>query len=370
MAAAATSRACNGKITTNFYMEPKMRCKMDTPYNRSISFLFRVASLTTLMLLAGCGAGTSNLPQGQILSQMESQTQKQNLNAAIISGQNYRASYRDYKVGPEDLLEIRIFGQDNLNREVRVNGQGEVSLPLVGGLKVAGLSPMDIEKRAVQAYGSQFLRDPQVTVSVKEYRHQKVAVTGAVDKPGYYEMIGPRTLLEMLAMAGGLQDKAGAKAGDVVQVIRQQTPPQSAQGEITVIDLRKLLAGGAIELNISIQHGDVIHVPFASNAYVLGGVKKPGSVSVKDNLTMTQAIAMAGGVDPVLATDRVNILRFDDKKNAVSVTASLGRVLSRQEPDIPLKENDVVVVTESSIKKALFTFKQLLPIGMAAPIIP
>jgi polysaccharide export outer membrane protein len=224
--------------------------------------------------------------------------------------------------------------------------------------------------------GDTGIRNPQISVGVKEYRHQRVAVTGAVDKPGTYEMIGPRTLLEMLALAGGLQDKGTTtKAGDVVHVIRQQgtardqkTAPSGSfapQAETMVINLKRLLVEGDARLNIPIRHGDVIHVPFAGNAYVLGGVRRPGSVAVRDNLSLSQAVAMAGGVDPVLATSRVDIMRLNDQGQPVMLTAHLGRVLSRQEPDIPLKDNDVVVVNESSFKKALFVFKELVPGGMS-----
>ena len=96
-----------------------------------------------------------------------------------------------------------IYGQEKLNREIRVNGQGEITMPLVGVVKVAGMTPQEIEKRLAELYDAQYLVNPQVTVVVKEFRHQRVAVTGAVAKPGSYEFIGPRTLLEVLSLAGG-----------------------------------------------------------------------------------------------------------------------------------------------------------------------
>ena len=138
-------------------------------------------------------------------------------------------SYKDYKVGPEDLLAIEIFGQDKLNRELRVNGQGEITMPLVGVVKVAGLTPQEIEKRLEELYDAQFLVNPQITVVVKEFRHQRVAVTGAVAKPGTYELIGPRTLLEVLSLAGGFASQTSSiPAGDVVNVIRHQNAPELA----------------------------------------------------------------------------------------------------------------------------------------------
>ena len=337
-----------------------------------------MAALVLLGLAAGCGGSAVQMQPHQVLAQMEGQRRQNQVQQQLLAqaGQATRDSYTDYEVGPEDLLEVQVYGQDNLNRQVRVNGQGEITLPLVGVVQVKGLSPQKIEKRLVELYGSNYLRQPQISVAVKEYRHQRVAVTGAVDKPGTYEMIGPRTLLEMLALAGGLQDKGTTtKAGDVVHVIRRQGgretkggpgAPFTPQADTMVINLKRLLVEGDAKLNIPIRHGDVIHVPFAGNAYVLGGVKRPGAVAVKDNLSLSQAVAMAGGVDPVLATSRVNVMRLDDQGQPVLLTARLDKVLSRQEPDITLKDNDVVVVNESSFKKALFVFKELIPGGSVA----
>jgi polysaccharide export outer membrane protein len=338
----------------------------------TMSVSFRSALVGALLagVLWGCGT-TATVPPAALVAQVESdsrsrqQLQHQLLTAGAVAPQ----SRRDYEVGPEDLLEVVVFGQDNLNRTVRVTGDGKISLPLVGDVQVAGQTPQAIEKRLAAAFGSQYLRNPQITVSVKEFRHQRVAITGAVDKPGAYEMIGPRTLLEMLALAGGLQDKPGAaKAGDVVHIIRRQDPredrgtppPFSPRAETIVVDLKRLLSGET-SLNLPIRHGDVIHVPFAGNAYVLGGVRRPGSVTVKDNLTVSQAVALAGGLDPVLGTSRVSVTRRDDKGNAIQLAADLKRILNRQEEDIPLKDNDVVVVGESALRKGLFIFKELLP---------
>jgi polysaccharide export outer membrane protein len=329
-----------------------------------------------LGLVCGCGRAAVQLQPEQVLAQMEREaSQRRGQQLQLQASRTALASYTDYKVGPEDLLEMEIFGQDDLNRQVRVNGEGEVTLPLVGVVQVAGLSPKAIEQRLGELYGGRYVRDPQVTLTVKEYRHQRVSVTGAVDKPGSYELIGPRTLLEVLAMAGGLQDKGTtAKAGDVVHVIRHQGvsretaakraasspsgPPQSAT---LVIDLESLLSRGDTQLNIPIRNGDVIHVPFAGNAYVLGGVRRPGCVAVRDNLSLTQALAMAGGVDPVLATDQVNIMRLDSNRKPIKLTAHLNKVLSGQEEDVSLKDNDVVVVNIGGLKKNLYVFKQLMP---------
>ena len=94
-------------------------------------------------------------------------------------------------------------------------------MPLVGVIPVAGLTTQQIENKLREAYGSEYLRNPQINVEVKEFHHQRVAVTGAVMKPGYYDIIGPRSLLEVLSMAGGLGNKPGPEAGDVIHVIQE-----------------------------------------------------------------------------------------------------------------------------------------------------
>jgi polysaccharide export outer membrane protein len=289
-------------------------------------------------------------------------------------------NYKDYKVGAEDQLSVAIYGQDSLNREVRVNGQGEVTMPLVGAVKVAGMTPQEIEKRLAELYDARFLVNPQVTVEVKEFRHQRVAVTGAVAKPGSYEIIGPRTLLEVLSMASGFINQGyptggGGQAGDVVDVIRHQNAPDvtaslkagsakpfAPKTETIVINLRRLVSGQDPQLNIPIRAGDVVHVPFAGTAYVLGGVRKPGNIAVKENITVSQAVALAGGVDPILGTNGITLMRFDDQGKPVTINTNLSNIIARKDQDLPLKDSDVVVVNVSSLKKTLLVIRTLLPV--------
>jgi polysaccharide export outer membrane protein len=309
---------------------------------------------------------------------MQAQDPNQKLQNQLMlqATQTSLTSYKDYQVGPEDQLVIEIFGQDKLRRELRVNGQGEITMPLVGVVKVAGLTPGQIEKRLVELYDAQCLVNPQITVGVKEFRHQRVAVTGAVAKPGPYEIIGPRTLLEVLALAGGFVSSSNAGAGDVVNVIRHQNAPDLAKvmkegtshpfapkTETLVIDLRRLVSGQAPELNITVSNGDVIHVPFAGTAYVLGAVRKAGNIVVKEKLTVSQAVALAGGIDPLLGNSNITVMRFDEQGKPISITTNLDSIIARKDPDLSVKDNDVVVVEESSIKKALYLFRNMMPVS-------
>lgn len=334
--------------------------------------------------LAGCGGPAMQPQPAQLAAQLQAAERKNPMQEQLMVQVSRAAltGYQDYAVGPEDLLDVTFMQADDLDREVRVNGQGEISLPLVGSVKVSGLSPQAIEKRLAQLYREgEYIRKPQISVQVKEYRHQRVMVTGAVKTPGAHEVIGPRTLLEMLGKAGGLTEQAG----DLVQVIRSQSAsevrqalagkamePFSPGSETIVVDLKRLVGHGVLELNLPIKNGDVIYVPFAQNAYVLGAVTTPKNVPVKDNITAIQAVAMAGGQHVILSSNQVTIVRFNDRGETTTLTLDLKKVTAGQEADIPLKGGDIVFVQESGIRRFLYDFKNLFPgnysIGSAAAL--
>ena len=110
---------------------------------------------------------------------------------------------RDYRIGAEDLIEVQVFGIDDLTRTVRVNSRGFVSLPLIGNVEVGGLTALQAESLIVAKLGDKYLQDPQVSLFIKEYTSQRVTVEGAVNKPGIYPLRGQSTLLQTLAVAGG-----------------------------------------------------------------------------------------------------------------------------------------------------------------------
>lgn len=340
-------------------------------------------TIISLLILVSACAGPSRQPTpDQMVSQVQAEAKKNKLQERLLTqlGRATLMDYHDYKVGPEDLLEISVFGQDEISGEVRVNGQGKITMPLVGEVKVAGQPPREIEKQLFTLYkDGQILTNPQVKVLVKEYRHQRVVVSGAVAKPGAYEIIGPRTLLEIIGQAGGLSEKAS----DVIHVVRSQSASERAKAlkvaakepfspgsETIVIDLRRLLMDGSMELNLPIKNGDVIHAPFAQNAYVLGAVRKPGNVPVKEKLTVAQAIALSGGLDLTLASDNVTVVRFDDNGQRIDLKYNLKQVIQEGAPEHLVKQNDIIFVEESGIRRALYDFKNLSPFGTFSTAVP
>ncbi len=344
-------------------------------------FFFLFICLTFMGGILGCVPLTyKSVEQPRPVVSQEYRQQQMMLQSAQSSVSNYR----DYRVGAEDLLLVEVYGQDALKREVRVSGQGQISMPLVGVVNVSGLTTKEVEARLRELYGSQYLRNPQVAVEVKEFHHQRVAVTGAVIKPGFYEIIGPRTLLEVLSLAGGFSNKpTGPESGDVIHVIRRQSAADVAktakngtlrsfapQTQTTVIDIKRLVSGEAPELNVLVENGDVVHIPYAGTAYVLGGVKKPGNVTVKENLTVSQAVSVAGGVDPLLGTSKIIVMRFDKQGRPMRIETDLNKIHAGKESDILVVDNDAIVVVEGELKKKLWVLRQIVPIPSGGYAIP
>jgi polysaccharide export outer membrane protein len=323
---------------------------------------------------------SAQIPQ-QILAGQEAwarqgQIQEQLMKQAVMLS---KPDFTDYKVGPEDLLQISFLDAEKLSSEARVDGQGEIRLLLVGDVEVGGLSPVEITRKLARLYKEgDYLRDPQITVAVKEFRHQRVAVTGAVNKPDYYPLIGPRNLLDVLSMSGGLTEKAG----EVVYIMRPASGSTASQAsnreeqiagaESTVVDLNQLLLKGAVELNVPIQNGDVVFVPFAQSAYVLGAVVRPGGVFLKDNMTVSKAVAQSGGLNLIIASNNITVVRTDANGQRTTIPVDLGQVTEGRVEDVALRENDIVFVHENGVRRFLFDIKQLFPastsMGMGIPL--
>ncbi|HKN47521.1 MAG TPA: polysaccharide biosynthesis/export family protein, partial [Candidatus Polarisedimenticolia bacterium] len=247
-------------------------------------------------------------------------------------------------VGAEDLLEISVFEIPDLTRTVRVSEHGTISLPLLGEIPVGGLTPMELEGALRQALSKKYLENPQVSVFVKEHGSKKVSVLGAVGKPGVYEMLGARTLLQILSEAGGLTKEVGAD----LYVIRAK---EGGGVDKLPVDVLDLMTGRDPALNLTIQPGDIVTVPMDRPIYVYvdGAVKTPGRLEelASRPITLGQAIAKAGGATERANLKAIQILRKGKDGEQVAVTANLNRIRKGKDPDQMLQDGDVVVVPET-----------------------
>lgn len=247
----------------------------------------------------------------------------------------------DYRIGAKDLLEITVFELPELNQTVRVSEDGSITMSLLGRIEVAGLTAQELERRLALLLGEQFTREgAHVTVFIREY--QKVAVIGAVGRPGMYELVGPTTLLQIIAQAGGLT----AQAMNELFIYRR-----GEDGEQTRISIKleELTINGNQDLNILLHPKDVVTVPIdqVQNIFVYGEVRTPGAIPflASKKITLLQAIAQAGGTTEWAKKSRIVIKRKDKKTGKeMKIPVNLKNMISGRVADIVLEEGDVVIV--------------------------
>jgi polysaccharide export outer membrane protein len=250
---------------------------------------------------------------------------------------------RAYRIGPQDLLELRVFEVEELSQTVRVEEDGTITLPLLGRVMVKGLTQEEVVQRLTDLLQAKYVKNPQVTIFIREYKNQQVAVIGAVERSGNYELVGRRNLLQMISMAGGLTEMAGNE----VFILREGPDGQTST---VTIDLKDLLVNGNQTLNVAIEPNDVINVSVDREirVFVMGRVNTPGPITAKlsEGMTLLQAIAGAGGPAEGAKQTAVTITRKNGGKEQ-KIKVNLKDILKGKKMDIKLQEGDVVFVPES-----------------------
>jgi len=271
----------------------------------------------------------------------------------------------DYQLGPEDLIEITLFsvveenGVTPRKTEVRVSQQGMITLPLIGDMEAAGLTTTALEQALQQRY-KKYLRDPRVGVFVKEYNSQRVLVIGEVQHPEVFKLSGPKTLIDLLAMAGGINDKAGSQVH-----LYRQTPEGR---ENYTIDLYALTHNAEV-VNPPVRAGDVINVPEAGQFFIDGAVRNPGSFALNRPYTLMQALTKAGGVDLELAkTSAITIVRHQGAAEAEVIPANLDEIQDGKAADPRIEAEDQIIVPRSMAKYFLKRFVGTMIYGFSPPI--
>ncbi|MCE5334593.1 MAG: polysaccharide export protein [Desulfobacteraceae bacterium] len=264
-----------------------------------------------------------------------------------------------YTVGTGDILSVKIFagGVTQENLEVTVSSKGTINLPFLGQVKAAGLSIPELTEATTMPLAQDYFVNPQVIIAVREYRSQKVYITGGVEKPGVYTLEGPATLLELIGKAGGLTKERANVAfvmkGSMGEVRSEKDIEHLvSQKQAIQVNLRELLDQGMTEKNIRVEANDVVYIQPATYAdiasyeiSVLGKVEKPGVYDFQEGLTALDACTMAGGFSKYAAPNRTVITRRDTSDQ--SITTNLDKVRKGQEKDIILRPGDRIYVPES-----------------------
>ncbi len=305
----------------------------------------------------------------------------------MLDPQMPAASADEYRIGPDDLLEITVFEAPELNRSQRVSAGGQISLPLLGAVQAGSLTPRELEFVLEELLRRTYIKEPHVGVFVREMQSHAVSVFGAVKKPGVFQVRGAKTVVELLSMAEGLAEDAGdtvlvmrgagfqargranvegeappaeaSPAGETAAAAETSaTEPATSVGPGTIeINLKQLLASGDPRWNSAVYPGDVVKVTRAGIVYVVGEVKKPGGFLLKsnENISVLQAIALAEGLTRTSAKSHARIIRTEERTGTrTEIAINLGKILSGKAADPVLRPKDIVFIPNSDARSGLY----------------
>ena len=253
----------------------------------------------------------------------------------------------EYVIGHGDVLSVNIYRNSDLDSSLHVDTAGMISLPLLGDMKVSGLTPYKVRDKIAEGL-KKYITNPQVTVTVSTYQSQKITVMGEVSSPGILQIEKPQPIAELISKAGGFTENANR---DNVTIIRKDS---TGLRQIINVDIRKMLEQGDTTQNISIYKDDIVYVPKdVRKVTVLGEVTSPGTVDIKeDRLGILEAVAKAGGFTEGANKNSIIVMGKNDKSHA--------RVLDYQQildnkdlsKNITLSDGEVVYVPREN-KQAL-----------------
>ena len=282
----------------------------------------------------------------------------------------------DFTIGVADLLEVNVLGVSDFTRELRVSRDGTIRMPFLGDLQVDGMTCRQLEDKLADLLDPEYVKDPQVSVSIKEPRSRMFSLMGAVMKPGQYQILEPVTLVSAIAGAGGLDF---AKAGDKATIQRSYgvKPVASATAQVTAddakpastyqieVDLKKLLMAGDMSLDIPIMPGDVIGIPQRDKkaVYVIGDVTRPGAFDYPpdEGISVSRAVALAGGPTKTSKQSKSILVRQSPDGSVERIALNLGKIIKGEDPDMQLHPEDMLYVPGSVGKSMAWSFINYTP---------
>jgi len=255
-----------------------------------------------------------------------------------------------YRIGAGDQIRIDIFNVPELSREYRVDALGNINMPLVGQLSISGYDQGEAEAAIAAAYSERYLRNPQVSISVIEFRSQQFTAIGALSSPRIYNIDRRVTLMEAIAMSGGLASNAGTQ---IYLTDRVRDPETGDLGTRSVIIGVEDLMERPEDYNFYIGDNALINVPRAGSIFVEGAVERPGVYQRTGDTTVLKAIAMAGGLKFEANRSNLRVLRRDPlSNNWLQDEVSMADIRESPLQDIPLRDGDIVMVEAGVIRSA------------------
>lgn len=281
---------------------------------------------------------------------------------SLDSAQAVPRSATGYILGPGDQITVRVVSFEEISdKPIPIDLSGCIHLPMVGQIRVSGLT-VEQAGAEIATRLKVYIKQPDVSVSVVEFRSQPVSVIGAVKTPGVQQVQGQKTLLEMLSLAGGLDNTT---AGSILKITRRlewgPIPLPGAandptnQFSVAQVSVKSLLEAKNPGENILVKPYDVISVPRGETVYVIGEVVKPGSFLLNDSeqITVLQALSMASGADKMAQPQHARILRrISGASSRTEIAVDLNKILDGKSPDVPMQSEDILFVPNSISKRA------------------
>jgi len=297
----------------------------------------------------------------KIKAEKKSEKNGQGLNHVIKGTQNFSVPQylaarpdannpiaRDYRVGGYDILDITVYEETDLStRGVRISADGFISFPLIGRIKVEGLTTSEIEKIISNKLAQgQFIIDAQVSVMVADYRSKQFMVLGPVTNPGSYPLKAQERVIDAISSAGGM---VFGQDSNQMMIIRTENPDTEKERKIVIrIDLSALLHDGDQQSNLLLTERDLLYIPKVEPFYIIGEVQNPGSFPYnKKEITLVEAISIAGGFNEWAIRNRTHIVRMDDGiEKIIEVKVDAITKSGQKNQDVLIRPGDIIVVPD------------------------
>jgi polysaccharide export outer membrane protein len=303
----------------------------------------------------GCASGGGGSPDVAAPPAMRDSVRVATINERIQSAAAVSTAGGDSspepRLGPEDQIQVDVFGAESFSGAHRIDANGEIAIPLLGPVTAGGMTPRELETHLEQRLGETYMRDPHVSVQIEEIRSRGVSVMGPVGAPGVYQVSATTSLLEVLALAQGLTEEAGSRVS-VVRSARASGPAGAAAPQLLEVNLTSLLDGGDATENIRVLPGDIVQVHAAGYVYVVGQVNRPGGFTIPpaERMTVLQALAMAEGLGRTAAASRSVIVREHVDGTREEIPVNLDDVLDGGDEPPVLRPRDVLFVPNNDTK--------------------
>lgn len=346
-------------------------------------------ALVTLCALAGLASAQQPRQQPQIKPPAPTGGEPNNTPTILVSPDE------DYRIGPRDVIEIRVDDAQELSLTTSVNANGTFLMPYLNRMTAVGKTPEELSNEIADRLRGKYLKNPNVLVIVKQFYSRSFFILGAVRKPGVYQIEGKPSLLKLLTIAGGPAENHGSTALIMREIKKKQaatsegatrlrqvsTAPQNPTPQpaelkteteeepdydTQVVNINGLFRGITSGPQIRLEPGDIVNIPIADVFYVAGEVNAPGQFELKEGTTLRQAMALAQGTTFNAAGGDGVIFRTDlATGHRDEIKVNVGDVMKNKKPDIVLLANDIVMVPNSKTKTIGNAFLKALGMGAA-----